>query len=175
MHDEENWINFMEGVLEVERLKRCNREQAKRKLREACATGRIHSLKAPYGTYTQTYISELPFEFWIAIAPDDWRKRKVDLDGPDSDGSRTVVKLQKEQFEDWLKEGARPTNQRDEAIQNLLANGRIPPTKISWKEFCGLVRDNAQGWEAKDKPAHGFSNKQIGRVVARLKQTFGTS
>jgi len=71
----------------------------------------------------------------------------------------------------WLTEWS-PTPQRsrrEAVIAAMIAEGLNPPRNINWKEFCNRVRDKCKGWLAKDKPALGFSDKQIQRCVNGLR------
>src|SRR5215510_8617889 len=117
-------------------------------------------MKAPYDD------SQLPFEFWTWIAPGEWRSREVDYGGPDRDGCRIEVMINEDDFRHWLKQQGIAPSPRDAAVVKVLKAGR-PPNKISWKEFCDRVRDDADGWVG-DRPAFGFSDKQIRRVVKAL-------
>jgi hypothetical protein len=56
--------------------------------------------------------------------------------------------------------------QRDAVIEKKLLT--VDLRKISWKEFCDSVRDDCDGWRAKGKPAWGFGDRQIKRVVKEL-------
>jgi len=65
-----------------------------------------------------------------------------------------------------------PTPQRsgrESVIAALIVEGLNPPHNIDWKSFCKRVRDRCKGWRAKDKPALGFSDKQIQRCVNGLR------
>jgi hypothetical protein len=59
-------------------------------------------------------------------------------------------------------------NGKQAVIRRLLAKHN-PPRDISWKEFCDLVRNQGHGWFKPGKPAPGFSDKQISRVVKDLR------
>jgi hypothetical protein len=70
----------------------------------------------------------------------------------------------------WLTEWSNvPQSSRREAvIDAMIAEGLIPPRKISWKMFCKRVRDECNGW-LRDRPAPGFSDKQIQRKFNDLR------
>lgn len=57
---------------------------------------------------------------------------------------------------------------REAVIERLLAEGLNPPRNIKWKLFNDRVRDACNGW-VDDRPALGFSDKQIQRVVKELR------
>jgi hypothetical protein len=70
----------------------------------------------------------------------------------------------------WLREwSAAPTVDRDRVIEKKLRGSQIPGRNIDWKKFCDEVRDGCNGWRAKGRPAWGFSDKQIQRVVNELR------
>jgi hypothetical protein len=71
----------------------------------------------------------------------------------------------------WLTEWSSvPRSSRREAvIAAMIAEGLIPPRKISWKMFCKQVRDKCNGWLPTGDPALGFSGKQIQRIVKDLR------
>jgi hypothetical protein len=58
---------------------------------------------------------------------------------------------------------------REQVIQTLLAEGLNPPRNIQWKPFCDLVCNKCNGWLAPGKPALGFGEKQIMRIVKELR------
>jgi hypothetical protein len=91
---EDEWIDFYEAVTEVERRLGCPREVAKERLRAASAEGRIYTMKAPFEQYEHNG-QMLPFEEWTAVPSSDWRKRKMDHDGPDHVGYQTLIMLNK--------------------------------------------------------------------------------
>jgi hypothetical protein len=70
----------------------------------------------------------------------------------------------------WLTEwsSSPQRSRRGAAIEAMLAEGHNPPRNISWKEFCGRVRDECNGWLG-DRPALGFSDRQIQRNVKDLR------
>jgi hypothetical protein len=43
------------------------------------------------------------------------------------------------------------------------------PRTVPWKQFCNDVRNACGGWTAKGKPASGFGDKQIQRIVKNLR------
>jgi hypothetical protein len=67
---------------------------------------------------------------------------------------------------DWSPDPL-PTK-RETVISAMLAEGLNPPRNISWKKFCDQVRDKCNGWIGK-RPALGFSQKQIQRIVNDLR------
>jgi hypothetical protein len=44
------------------------------------------------------------------------------------------------------------------------------PRTVPWKQFCNDVRNACGGWTTKGKPASGFGDKQIQRIVKTLRQ-----
>jgi hypothetical protein len=78
------------------------------------------------------------------------------------------------ELRDWIGEHSSvPQGHRDRLIAQKLQEGINPPRNKSWKEFYILIRDGCGGWignGAKRKPAWGFGDKQIQRVVKDLKQ-----
>jgi hypothetical protein len=58
---------------------------------------------------------------------------------------------------------------REQVIQALIDEGLSPPRNIQWKLFCDRVRNECNGWLVPGKPALGFSDKQIQRVVKELR------
>jgi hypothetical protein len=67
-----------------------------------------------------------------------------------------------------LRIGRRPSR-REAVIAAMIAEGVIPPDTIEWKEFYKRVRDECNGWRGKGKPAWGFGDKQIKRIVGDLR------
>jgi hypothetical protein len=164
------WISFYMATIEIEKRLSISHAEARRRLRGACAEARIRSLKEHREEF------ELPAYKRTVIAPREWREREVDYDGPDPEGFLTSVEVNEGDFQYWLKGLPLPEvpNQRDTEIRKLLEAGKYPPDKMSWKEFCGKVRDGADGWtktggELKEAP--GFSQKQIQRAVKRMRGT----
>jgi hypothetical protein len=60
-------------------------------------------------------------------------------------------------------------SRREDVIAGLIADGVIPPDTIKWKEFYKRVRDECKGWRSAGKPAWGFGDKQIKRIVGDLR------
>jgi hypothetical protein len=58
---------------------------------------------------------------------------------------------------------------RRAVISAMIAEGVVPPDTIEWTTFCKRVRDECNGWRAKGKPAWGFGDKQIRRIVTDLR------
>jgi hypothetical protein len=44
------------------------------------------------------------------------------------------------------------------------------PRTVPWKQFCNKVRNACGGWTTKGKPASGFGDKEIQRIVKNLRQ-----
>ena len=61
---------------------------------------------------------------------------------------------------------------RDEAIRKRLENGEHPASTETWDRFCDHIRDDCAGWKDKKerKPKRGYSDRQIKRVVSKLRQ-----
>jgi len=59
-------------------------------------------------------------------------------------------------------------SKREAAIRAMIAGGLNPPRNINWKTFCDRVRDECNGW-LDDRPALGFGDKQIQRIVKDLR------
>lgn len=70
----------------------------------------------------------------------------------------------------WLQENspAPLTDHRDRVIEAMLSGESNPPRNIPWKKFCDAVRNKCNGWH-KDKPALGFGDKQIQRIVKGIR------
>lgn len=100
--NEDDWIGFGEAVPITEKRFGCDEEEARCRLREACAEGSIYSAKAPYEE-EGTEIFFAPFDEWTEIPSGEWRKRKVDHDGPDGLGREALIMLSQIHFNDWLK------------------------------------------------------------------------
>jgi hypothetical protein len=165
--DEPGWITFYTAADRIRKRFDCGWADAKARLRGACADQAIDTMTAPLDP------DQLPIEFWTRVAPSEWKQREVDHDGPDADGCKVVVMLNEDDFLRWVLRQPRPAadSPRDAAIRKLLQGGKRPPSNIGWKPFCDLVRKNAEGWRAKDKPEHGFSNKTIERSVKVIAPT----
>lgn len=163
---EPGWISFHAASAVIRNHFGGSQADAEATLRRAGAAERIRSMKAPCDPEI------LPMEFWTPLAPNDWRERQPDHDGPDTDGCQVIVMVNEDDFRHWLNAEPKPAadNRRDAVIRGLLETGKRPPDNISWKEFCKKVRDLSGGW-IKDKPAHGFSEKQIKRVVKMIEAT----
>jgi hypothetical protein len=179
--DDDDWTGFGEAAEEIARRIGCDADEARRRLREACAEGRIYSMKAPYEEdYDSVQILFAPLDEWTEIPFGEWRKRKVDHDGPDGFGRSTLVMLQQVQFDDWLDDETKPPvsdGSRDAVIRKLLEAGQRPPHSVSWTEFCVRVRNDANAWidPKQDTYKRGFSRKQIQRVVDAIVGTNRTS
>lgn len=64
-------------------------------------------------------------------------------------------------------EDKRPALKR--AVQGRLSKGERPGLTVSWKLFCNNVRSDCQkAWDTRDKPARGYGDKSIRRVVDGL-------
>jgi hypothetical protein len=164
---EPGWMTFYTAADRVRKRFDCSWAEAKARLRSAAADQAIDTMKAPLDP------DVMPREMWTRVAPSEWKQREVDHDGPDADGCKVVVMLNEDDFLRWLLRQPQPAAEspRDAAIRKLLQAGKRPASNIGWKPFCDLVRNNAGGWHAKDKPAHGFSNKMIERSVKVIAST----
>ena len=162
---EPGWITFHTAASKIKRRLGVNKAEAEARLRGACANEHMRSMKAPLDP------DVMPVEFWNRVAPNEWRDRQVDYDGPDADGCEIVVMVNEEEFRDWLNNEPMPGSDcpRDAAIRKLLQAGLRPPP--DWKEFYKKVRDEAEGGWINGKPGYGFSNKQITRRVAEILPT----
>jgi hypothetical protein len=165
---EPGWMTFYTAADGIRKHFDCGWAEAKATLRSACADQAIDTMKAPLDP------DVMPREMWTPIAPSKWHEGQPDHDdGPDADGCKVVVMLNKDDFDRWLLRQPQPQSlnrPRDVAIRKRLTAGQRPPHSISWKEFCNVVRDDADGWIG-DKLALGFSQKQIERAVKDIALT----
>ena len=71
----------------------------------------------------------------------------------------------------WLTQWSKAPqfSRRDAVIAKMIAEGQIPPRTIKWKMVFKRVRDECNGWLAKDKAAWGFGDKQIQRKFNELR------
>ena len=67
----------------------------------------------------------------------------------------------------WSK--APQPSRREAVIAAMIAEGQIPPRTINWKMFFKRVRDECNGWLPDGRPAQGFGDKQIQRIVKELR------
>ena len=93
----------------------------------------------------------------------------IDIDQGPFEGKIAFVEA--DDIRHWLLQSRRSplTKQREIVIVELLASDQLPGENIEWKAFCDLVRDNCNGWRKRGKPAWGFGDKQIKRVVNTLR------
>ena len=68
---------------------------------------------------------------------------------------------------DWSP--APQSSRREAVIAAMIAEGLNPPRNIKWKAFFKRVRDECNGWLSEGKPALGFGDKQIQRIVKDLR------
>jgi hypothetical protein len=78
----------------------------------------------------------------------------------------SIAYVSAEDVRRWLGEWAfaPQPSYREAAIAAML------PRTVPWKQFCTDVRNACGGWTAKGKPASGFGDKQIQRIVKNLRQ-----
>jgi|SRR5215471_1208847 len=71
----------------------------------------------------------------------------------------------------WLTQWspAPQSSRRDAVIDKMIAEGLNPPRNINWKMFFKRVRDECNGWLPDGRPAQGFGDKQIQRIVKELR------
>jgi hypothetical protein len=141
----QNWLPFHNGTAEIVETMRIPNEAASMLLYGLCATGNVRCLNDQH-------------EF---IDPDECTLTELYRQAPfvAADDVRHFLA-------EWSSD---PQPARREAvIAKLLADGLSPPRKIGWKRFCDNVRDACNGW-IDDRPALGFSDKQIRRVVKELR------
>jgi hypothetical protein len=70
----------------------------------------------------------------------------------------------------WLTEwSSDPQPARKKEVIAKLMVELNPPRKTKWKPFCDRVRDECNGWHKPGKPALGFGDKQIQRIVKELR------
>ena len=133
---------------------------AQTKLRELCASGLVRSWRQPYSMVNGVPEGEGPPE---RIEPIAWRRNEIDL-MTDADGCSYFVDVSMVDLDAQL--GPTKRSPRDAAIIKRLQAGEQPPDKVPWKKFCDNIRDDAEGWiDNRQRPALGFSNKQIQRAV----------
>ena len=164
---EPGWLPFYEVAREVEQSFGISMAAARKRLRQACADQLITSMKAPCDDGHR-----LPFEFWVSVAPGEWRQREVDYDGPDKDGCETAVMLREADYRHWL-DGATKNNPQkvtnrgspkrrlaEQAIKKLLPGG-IPSNLLN-KEIEKAVGD----W-LKQQDLANISQETILRAAGR--------
>jgi hypothetical protein len=165
------WRSFGSATLAIEKRLRVSRGEAARRLRHACAEARVRSIKE----FREEF--EMPPHRSEVIPPSEWRDREVDYDGPDADGSLSYIEISDGDFNYWLAQQPilNIDSHRNKIIRDLLDTGQRPGRNIRWTPFCDIVRCDADGWAGRDKPGHGFSEKQIKRVVMCILRTLDPS
>jgi hypothetical protein len=96
---DEPWLSFYFAAQEIEERLGLSRGAAQAKLREACATGEVRSLKQPYVMIIFQPVMKGPRE---RIKPSEWRLDEIDL-MIDADGYAYFVDVSERDFLFWLK------------------------------------------------------------------------
>jgi hypothetical protein len=159
--DEPGWIDFHTAAAEMAQDYKSSQGRERQRLREACRDGQIISMKAPYdGPSECDFARQLPKEFWVPVAPHEWRERDVDYDGPEANGSATRVMLNEKDWEYWrgtlkppkqglsVRSGRTPQRKRDAAkdaikamwpqgIPEGMANKDLVSKVAAWQEEQG--------------------------------------
>jgi len=127
---EPEWLTFNRAALEIQKQHGGSQADAQARLRHACADEKIRSMKAPYDP------NELPLEYWTRVAPNEWRDRQVDYDGPSADACDIEIMINGDDFRHWLGEPTpicKSPSKRDlaeQAINGIWPNG-IPPDLLN--------------------------------------------
>jgi hypothetical protein len=139
-----DWVKYPTAVTEVVEAFGISSEAASMMLFGLIATGQVRAL--------------------------DNHQEFIDLDDctiAELEGKPKFVRA--DEFRNWLREwSAVPTADRDRVIADKLRSGEFPGRNTTWKKFCDEVRNKCNGWRAKGKPAWGFGDKQIRRIVSDL-------
>jgi hypothetical protein len=128
--DDEEWITFYEASREVEKTFGISLAQAQKRLRQACADQLITSMKTPYDREAGIFTNE----FWSPVAPNEWRQREVDYDGPD-----IAVMLREADYRHWLNSlsGTRSVSNRSpkqDLVKRIIKDiwpDHIPPGTLN--------------------------------------------
>jgi hypothetical protein len=138
-------LTFSKAAIEIGQALNIDHEAARMTLYGLCATGNVR---------------------WV-----DNQRKLVDEDKctiADFTGKPNFVSA--EDVRDWLTEWspAPQPSRREAVIDKMIAEGLNPPRNINWKMFYKRVRDECNGWLG-DRPAPGFSDKQIQRIYKDLR------
>ena len=141
----EVWLALSQAADEIRQALNISYEPAYMTLHGLCATGNVRS---------QNNEREI-------IDTEDYTVS-------DFEGSPAFVSA--DDVRHWLARWSRVSSShiRDQIISKLLSDGLVPPRAIKWKPFCDRVRNDCNGWLG-DRPALGFSDKQIQRAVKELR------
>jgi hypothetical protein len=152
---EEDWISFYTAADEIEEQLGVSQALARKKLRQACADQLITTMKAPLDP------DPMPFEFWVRVAPHEWRERNVDYDGPDKDGCRIEVMIYEADYRSWIEPA--PQSNREAAITKRLRAG-VPGRDVPWKLFCNDVRKDCGA----SITTRGFTDETIENITREI-------
>ena len=136
-------LTFVEASKEIGQALNIDHEAARMTLYGLCATGNVR---------------------WV-----DNQRKLVDHDECTiADFTLKPTFVPAEDVRHWLTEWspAPQPSRREAVIDKMIAEG--PPRNINWKMFFKRVRDDCNGWLG-DRPAPGFSDKQIQRVYKELR------
>jgi hypothetical protein len=143
--NERTWLDFSLAADEVEKQLGVSGGEARRMLRQACASGAVRSQRQPYNP--STGIEEGPPE---PAKPSDWNHDQVDL-VRDADGCRYFVDLDEADFRYWLNSATKNNAQKvtnrgspkrrlaEQAIKKLWSGGI--PSNVLNKEIEKAVGD----------------------------------
>jgi hypothetical protein len=140
-------LNINDAAKEIAQALRIETEPATMTLYGLCATGRVRSL--------------------------DDQGQVIDEDectiGEFGNKPKHVIASDVRSFlTDWSPD---PLPSKREAVIRamIIAEGLNPPRNIEWKPFCDRVRDECNGWLPKGRPAWGFGDRHIRRIVRDLR------
>jgi hypothetical protein len=195
-NNNDRWLSIDEAAAAIRSRLGISVGAAQATLIEACASGQVRSRELK----SQDYIFTIPAGDWVGAYVEfstgqmfpsgkfQYGQPPTDLhDENETYGTNGIIEISKHDLDCWLNEqedseasdaATNPRDQaiaatkpRDQAISKRLEGGNSPPDNISWKQFCDLICDVADGWI--DKPngryKRGFSPKTIMRLVKRLK------
>lgn len=155
--DEPGWISFASGAYEVQKRSGVGWAEACRRVRAACRDELITTMTAPYDDESQ-----LPREFWKAVAPSEWRRRDVDYEGSDADGSDMVAMLKEDDFHRWL--AAKPKAKRASPMDRL-AREALADLKLA----ASVPNKEAHQRVGKWVKTHGGHQVPSKSVIARIR------
>ena len=161
---ERPWLNFYFAANEIEQRLGVSGGEARRMLRQACASGAVRSQRQPYNP--STGIEEGPPE---PAKPSDWMHHQLDLEC-DADGCGYFVDVDEDDFRYWLNSATKNNAQKvrgstkrrlaEQAIKKLWPGG-IPSNLLN-KEIEKAVGD----WLKQEGLAH-ISRETILRAAGK--------
>jgi hypothetical protein len=138
-------LNILEAATEIADALNIKHEAAMMALYGLCATGNVRWLDDQ---------GEIVDEDECTIS-NFWNKPKL-----------VVAEDVRSSLTEWSPDPL--PSKRETIIRAMIAEGLNPPRTIEWKPFCDRVRNECNGWIGK-RPAHGFGDKTIQRIVKDLR------